>query len=91
MEALLDWACNHSKHGCSPTHYDLEVAAMEKIGIKTKLLEIEQGTKFFNFMEEFVASGKKTGTAKLKDGTVHGFRYVTSKEIDGKKIHYIQL
>ena len=42
-------------------------------------------------MEEFVASGKKTGTAKLKDGTIHGFRYVTSKEIDGKKIHYIQL
>ena len=59
---------------------------------KTKLLMIEEGTKFFNFTEKMEQSGKRTGTVKLKDGTTRLFEYIGFLYKDnGKKVHYIKI
>lgn len=59
--------------------------------IKNRLIQIEEGTKFFDFIENMVANGKRSGRAKLKDGTKVAFRYVTCTIVDNKKIHYISI
>jgi len=61
------------------------------MNIKNRILLIEEGSKFFDFIENMVSSGKRNGRAKLKDGTKVNFRYVTCDIKDGKKIHYISI
>lgn len=56
-----------------------------------KLITIEEGTKFFDFVEKMEKEGIKKGKARLKDGTDKTFEYVTSEIKNGKKVHYITL
>jgi hypothetical protein len=56
-----------------------------------KLLEIKEGTKFFDFLEKMEKDGIESGRAKLKDGTDKNFKYITSEIKNGKKVHYITL
>jgi hypothetical protein len=59
--------------------------------MNNKLLRIEENTKFFEFIEEMVEKKIIYGIAKLKDGSISEFKYVTSMKKDGIIIHYIQL
>jgi len=59
--------------------------------LKNKLIVIEENTKFFQFMEDMVSKGQKTGRLKLKDGTLHSFRYVLMENVNNKKRYYIQV
>jgi hypothetical protein len=61
------------------------------MNIKNRLILIEEGSKFFDFIENMIANGKRSGRAKLKDGTKVNFRYVTCVVKDNKKIHYISI
>jgi hypothetical protein len=56
-----------------------------------RLIKIEEGDKFFNFIEEMLNENKRNGFARMKDGTVKPFRYVIQEIRNGKKIHYIQI
>jgi len=56
-----------------------------------KILTVEENSKFFNFMEELIAKNKDSGTAKMKDGSIRTFQYVSTTIDKGKKIHYIQI
>jgi hypothetical protein len=59
--------------------------------LKNKLIVIDEGDKFFQFMEDMVSKGQKTGKLKLKDGTSHSFRYVLNETVNDKKRYYIQV
>jgi hypothetical protein len=39
-----------------------------------RLIKIEEGDKFFNFIEEMLNENKRNGFARMKDGTVKPFR-----------------
>lgn len=59
--------------------------------LKNKLIVIDEDTRFFQFMEDMVSKGQKTGKLKLKDGTSHSFRYVMMEKVSDKKRYYIQV
>lgn len=59
--------------------------------LKNNLILIEEGSKYFDFIENMLICGKKSGRIKLKDGSKLDFRYVTCTNKDNKKIHYISI
>jgi hypothetical protein len=59
--------------------------------MKSKILEIEEGSKFFDFIENMLKEKKYCGIAKLKNGLHLQFEYVDSQTIEGKKTHIIIL
>lgn len=56
-----------------------------------KLLTVEEGSQYFAFVEKMIENKIFSGYAKLKDGSISEFKYVTSMKKDGIIIHYIQL
>lgn len=59
--------------------------------LKNNLILIEEGSKYFEFIENMLTCGKKNGRIKLKNGSKLNFRYVTCTNSDNKKIHYISI
>ncbi len=57
---------------------------------KTKLLRIEENSVFFEFIENMLKYGKKTGVAKMKDGSIKTFEYV-GHLTNSVKTHYIRI
>lgn len=59
--------------------------------LTNKLVMIDEDTKFFQFMEDMVSKGQRTGNVKLKDGSKHKFKYVTMEKVNDKIRYYIQI